>query len=614
MEREIFLMLFDTTLLDQFPSQPGVYLMKDAKGSILYVGKAKQLKNRLKQYFAASPDNRPMIPFLIRQIAHIDTIVVPTEKEALLLENTLIKKHQPKYNAFLKDDKTFISLMINHQHPWPMLRLIRYKGTPSKDGLYFGPYTSAYSARQTYELLTRLFPLRQCSDEELKRRTRPCLLYSIKRCVAPCVGKCSKEEYTTYVDSTIKFLKGQDKEILKTLQAEMKIASERMEYERAAALLQTIRQIEHVTEAQTVIVQVEGKNSDALALYRQGEEVMLAQLLFREGKLVGSEHYPFTQILEDDQDLLSSFILQHYQHQEGLPDEILVPIPLKDAPLLSEILSDSHKKKISILTPLKGEKRALVGIAEQNAISLFNQEKNHQELKEKMLLDLQDTLKLNRYPKRIECFDTSHIAGTDPVASMVAFTNGEKDKKRTRLFKIKTAPQGDDYGAIREVLRRHLTRSKQADDLPDLIIVDGGKGQLSVSLEIFKELDIASVDLIALAKEEGRHDKGMTSEKIFLPDHHDPIHLNPRSSLLFLLQNIRDEAHRTAIGFHRERRKKRTLTSALDHIPGIGAIKRSRLLSHFGSVEQIRQASDEALKSVKGITPKDIDALRSHLG
>lgn len=606
-------MTFDQKLLEQFPVQPGVYLMKDALGTVIYVGKAKQLKNRIKQYFAISGDSRPMIPFLIRQIAHIDTIVVPSEKEALLLENTLIKRHQPKFNAFLKDDKTFISLMINHRHPWPMLRLIRYKGTPKKDGLYFGPYTSAYAARQTYELLSRLFPLRQCSDEELKRRTRPCLLYSIKRCIAPCVGKCTKEEYDTYVDGAIKFLKGQDKEILKGLYTQMQKASENLEYERAAAILQTIRQIEHVIETNTLVVKVNGKNSDALAIYREGEEVMLIQLLFREGKLIGSEHYPFSHILEEDEELLSSFILQHYRHQEGLPEEILVPIALKEAPLISEILSDAHKKRIAILFPQKGEKRALVGIAEQNAAAIFKQEKDHQDLKEKMLLDLQDTLKLLRYPKRIECFDTSNISGTDPVASLVAFTDAQKDSKRTRLFKIKTVPKGDDYGAMREVLRRHLTRAKEADDLPDLIIVDGGKGQLNIALEVFKELDIASVDLIALAKEEGRHDRGMTEERVFLPENHDPIHLNPRSSILFLLQKIRDEAHRKALGFHRERRKKRTLTSALDAIPGIGQIKRSRLLRHFGSVEKIRQASDEELSEVKGITRKDIETLRFSL-
>jgi len=504
--------------------------------------------------------------------------------------------------------------MINNRHPWPMIRLIRYKGEPKEDGLYFGPYTSAYSARQTYEILTRLFPLRQCSDEELKRRTRPCLLYSIKRCIAPCVGKCSKEEYDTYVDGAVKFLKGQDKEILKELYADMKKASESQEFEHAAAILRTIRQIEHVIDTTPLVVKVSGKNTDALAIYREGEEVMLIQLLFREGKLVGSEHYSFSNILEDEEDLLSSFILQHYTHQKGLPDEILLPLPLKDADLLSEILADSHKrKKIAILHPQKGEKRSLVEIAEENARAIFHQEKNHLELKEKMLLDLQETLKLNRYPKRIECFDTSNISGTDPVASLVAFTNGERDSKRTRLFKIKTALKGDDYGAMREVLTRHLTRSKQADDLPDLIILDGGKGHLNVGLDVFKELDIASVDLIALAKEEGRHDKGMTAERVFLPEHHDPIHLNPRSSLLFLLQKVRDEAHRKAIGFHRQRRQKRTLTSRLDTVPGIGPVKRARLLRHFGSVEKIKQASDHELSQVKGITQKDIATLKQFL-
>lgn len=602
-------MIFDVKLLDQFPTQPGVYLMKDAHNKIIYIGKANVLKNRIRQYFSLT-DTRPMIPFLIEQIAHIDTIVVPSEKEALLLENTLIKKHQPKFNAILKDDKTFISLMINNSHPWPMIRLIRYKGTPKEDGLYFGPYTSAYAARQTYEMLTRLFPLRQCSDEELKRRTRPCLLYDIKRCIAPCVNKCTKEEYDTFVDGAIKFLKGQDKEILKHLYAQMKEASQTLEYESAAAILKTIRQIEHVIETQALVVKVNGKNSDALAIYREGEEVMLVQLLFREGKLVGSEHYSFSNILEEDEELLSSFILQHYKHQEGLPEEILLPVPLKNADLVSEILQESHvRKKIGILCPQKGEKRALVGIAEENAKAVFRQEKDHLEMKEKMLLDLQETLKLNRYPKRIECFDTSNISGTEPVASLVAFTDGEKDSKRTRLFKIKTALKGDDYGAMREVLDRHLTRCKQTDDLPDLIILDGGKGHLNIGLIVFKELDIASVDLIALAKEEGRHDRGMTAERVFLPEHHDPIHLNPRSSLLFLLQKIRDEAHRKAIGFHRERRHKRIIHSVLDTIPGIGPTKRGRLLKHFGSAESIGRASPQELLKVKGITKKDVETL-----
>ncbi len=600
-------MPFDLKQLDQFPMQPGVYLMKNSEGKVIYVGKAKQLKLRVKQYFSASGDNRAMVPFLIQQTAHIDTIIVPSEKEALLLENTLIKKHQPKFNAILKDDKTFISLMVNHHHPWPRLLLVRYKGKPKEDGLYFGPYTSALAARETYELLIRLFPLRQCSDEELKRRTRPCLLYSIKRCCAPCVNRCTKEEYDSYVKSTIRFLKGQDKEILHELHLEMQAASASLQYEKAAALLKTIRQIEHVVHDEQIVAKTGGKDTDAIHLYRQGEEVILVQLLFREGNLVGSEHFAFSGVLEDDAELISSFLLQHYQFQDNLPKEILTPYPMNQLKEIEEILFERLKKKISLSSPQKGDKLALVELAQENAKALFIQEKNQQEIREKQLLDLQETLKLSRYPNRIECYDTSHISGSTPVAALVAFTNGEKDTKRFRLFRIKQASAADDYGAIREVLTRRLTRAKEEDDLPDLVIIDGGKGHLSTALDVFKQLDIASVDLISIAKESGRHDKGITQEQIFLPGHHDPILLNPRSSLLFLLQKIRDEAHRKAISFHRSSRSKKNLTSQIDTIPGIGPMKRTRLLKHFGSLENICKASREELEKISGINQKDIN-------
>lgn len=602
-------MVFDPKSLSQYPTEPGVYLMKDSEKKVLYVGKAKQLRQRLKQYFAASGDNRPMIPFLIPQIVTIDTIIVPSEKEALLLENTLIKKHQPKFNALLKDDKTFVSLMVNIHHPWPMIRLIRYKGKPKEKGLYFGPYTSAYAARQTFDLLLRLFPLRQCSDEELKRRTRPCLLYGIKKCIAPCVNKCTKEEYTTFVEGAIKFLKGQDKETLKALHAEMEKASEDLEFEKAEAILNTIRQIEHVIETKTLVTSSSAKDCDALALYRHGPEVIVFVLFFREGNLVGSEHYSFSEVVEEDPELLTSFILQHYKEKQIPPEEILLPFSLPDAEALAEILKESHHKKVHLYVPQKGDKKQLIQLSYKNAKAVFEQEKDHQELKEKMLLDLQETLKLNRYPKRIECFDTSNISGTDLVACMVAFTGGEKDTKRTRLFNIKGINKSDDYGAMHQVLSRRLLRAKEEEDLPDLIILDGGKGQLNVALDVFKELDIASVDVIALAKEEGRHDKGMTKERVFLPHQTNPIELDSRSPLLFLLQKIRDEAHRKAITFHRKKRTKRTISSSLDQIPGIGEIKRSRLLRHFGSMKRIKEATAEELSQIKGLTKKDIETI-----
>ncbi len=577
--------------------------MKNEKGAVIYVGKAKNLKTRIKQYFIPGRDGRPMVPFLALQVVSIETIVVPTEKEALILENTLIKRHLPKFNALLKDDKTFISLMINNKHPWPMIKLIRYKGKPKQDGLYFGPYTTAYAARQTFELLTRLFPLRQCSDEELKRRNRPCLLYSIKRCIAPCVNKCTQEEYQSFLQGAIKFLKGQDKEVIKNLKKEMHDASENLEFEKAAALLSTIKQIENVLQHDKLTVRAE-KDCDVFALYRVADDVLLTQLIFREGNLIGSEHYTFNQVAENDEELLSSFLLQHYKELQNPPEEILLPITLTDAELLKEILH------IKIITPHIGKKRSLVDLALQNAKILYAQEKDHQEVKEKLLLDLAETCKLNRFPKRIECFDTSNIAGSDPVASMVTFTSGELDKKRMRLFKIKDLTISDDYGALRQALSRHLIRAKDAEDLPDLIIVDGGKGQLNVALDVFKELDIASIDVISLAKEEGRHDKGMTLERIFLPHISTPIHLDARSPLLFFLQKIRDEAHRTAITFHRNRRQKRTIKTSLDDIPGIGNIKRTRLLRHFGSIKNLSRASPEEILAIPGITKKDLATLQ----
>jgi len=606
-------MPFDPSLLDRFPIDPGVYLMKNAKGQVVYVGKAKHLKKRMKQYFAKRRDSRAMIPYLLKEIESIETIVVETEKEALLVENTLIKKHKPRYNATLKDDKTFISLMINSVHKWPRLQLIRYKGKPKLKGLYFGPYTSAYAARQTYELLTKLFPLRQCSDEELKRRTRPCLLYGIKRCIAPCVDLCSKQEYDTFVDSTIDFLKGKDTIVLDHLRDEMLAASDELEFEKAGALHNTILQIEHVIQTRQVVEKAGAKDSDSIGLFRQADEVILMQLFVREGKLIGSEHYSFSHALEEDEELISSFLLQYYRQKKDLPEEILLPLKLKDHDALTEILFEQTDKKITLFTPERGNKKSLVRLAQKNAWTTFQQEKNEQELREKMLLDLSEKLNLSRYPQRIECFDTSSISGTDLVASMVAFTNGIYDKKRARYYKIKGINKGDDYAATHQVLSRRLSRAKDEDDLPDLVLIDGGKGQLNIGIQVLKELDIANVDIAALTKEEAKHTKGMTAERVFLPGRKEPIHLDVRSPLLFLLQQIRDAAHDRAIGFHRKRRSKHVISSALSTIPGIGPIKKKRLLQKFGSFKRVKDATDEELLSVAGITKKDIEKLRSFI-
>lgn len=605
--------MFDRQEVEKFPTAPGVYLMKDRKGVVLYVGKAKNLRTRVRQYFAKGGDGRPQIPYLMRRVAAIDTVVVTSEKEALLLEDALIKNHQPHYNVFLKDDKSFIGLMLT-RHKWPMLRVVRYRGKPKENGHFFGPYTGSYSARQTLDLLQKLFPLRRCSDRELASRKRPCILYQIKRCIAPCVNLCTPTEYTALVEKTTRFLKGRDRELIHQLEEEMEAASERLEFERAGQIQETIRHLERTLEKQHVH-QAGSGDIDVLALYREGGEVALAQLLFREGQLIGAHNYHFSSVVQEDSDLMESFLLQHYPQLPELPHEILVPMSLDHAHTLEEILGIDRKRRLQIHTPQRGDKRVLIEMAERNAEASFKRERDIGAIREQTLLQMEERLNLVNYPRRIECFDNAHIAGAEPVSAMVVFIDGEKATTHYRKYKVKSADpkRPDDYGAMYEVLTRRLSRGKSEGDLPDLLLIDGGKGHLNVAKRVLDELNIITIDLVAIAKEGGRHDKGVTQEQLFVPGHKAAIHLPPHSPLLFLLQEIRDEAHRFAVTYHRARRQKRVLESALDQVPGIGPVKKSRLLSHFGSVKRIREATSEELTQVQGITERDIERLRTHL-
>lgn len=605
-------MPFNPATLSLYPTHPGVYLMKNASGSVLYIGKAKNLRLRLRQYFAVNGDGREMIPFLIPQIEEIETISVTSEKEALILENNLIKTHKPKYNALLKDDKSYVALKINTKHKWPMLSLERYRGKPKADGVYFGPYAHAGAARRTIDLLHKLFPLRQCTDAEFARRTRPCILYDMKRCIAPCVGRCTEAEYQTQVQRTIKFLRGQNKEVLHELYKEMEQHAEQLEFENASAVQGTIKQIERTIEPQYVD-SVTGKDADALAIYRQGEEVMICQLLFREGRLVSSQNFNFTKIADDDEELLSSFLLQNYQNKDFIPHEILLPIPISDAEAIMELLSEKRSRKIQIYAPKRGGKSVLVEMAQSNAEASFKKEKDEQTIRENILLTMQEQFRLVRYPRRIECVDNSHISGSEPVSSVIVFTEGKKDSQHYRKYKIKEAAPSDDYGCMHEVLTRRYSKAKTENNLPDLLIVDGGKGHLNIALKVLGDLNIISVDVISVAKEQGRHDKGLTEELVFLPNVKDPVHLKKTSPILFFLQKIRDEAHRVAITFQRKRFRKSTIKSSLDQVRGIGPAKKRALLHHFGSLKKIKEASDEELRKVKGISSKNIVQLRNDL-
>jgi excinuclease ABC subunit C len=596
---------FDVEKLQTYPLSPGVYLMKSKSGAILYIGKAKNLRARLKQYFFAGGDGRWMIPYLIAEVVDIETLVTATEKEALLLENNLIKQHKPRYNALLKDDKTYAALMINHRHKWPMLSLIRYKGKPKGNSLYFGPYASTYAARETLDLMQRVFPLRQCSDQELLRRTRPCILYGMKRCTAPCVGLISKEKYDEEVDAAIRFLKGQNRTLIDELKKEMQAASDALEFERAQEILLKIQAIEKTLQTQVVDNPLKGFSGDVLGIYRQVDELVLSQLTFVQGRLTGYFHHNFSKIAENDEELFTRFILETYQEATVVPSELLVPIELEDADILQELL------KIKISVPQRGDRRAYVEMAQKNAEASFKQKKDETAIREKTLSDLQEKLRLMRYPERIECYDNSHLGGKEAVSAQVTFIDGVPSKKYYRHYHLRNTDAADDYGAMREVLSRRFSKNEQ--ELPDLLIIDGGKGHLNAARKILEELNVVSCDLIGVAKEEGRHDRGMTSEQIFLPGVKDPIHLPPHSPILFLLQRIRDEAHRFAITFQKQQRSKRSLSSQLNDIPGIGPVKQKRLLRYFGSLKRIREATLEELISVKGITAKDAQVLIDHL-
>ncbi|HRD56165.1 MAG TPA: excinuclease ABC subunit UvrC [Parachlamydiaceae bacterium] len=600
-------MFFEISKLDLFPLSPGVYLMKNAKGEILYIGKAKNIRQRVRQYFALA-DEREMIPYLINQVVDIETLVVFSEKEALLLENNLIKQHRPKYNALLKDDKSYIALKVTNQSKWPQVQIVRYRGKPKADGLYFGPYTSAYAARETLDLIQKIFPLRQCSDQEFARRTRPCILHGMKRCIAPCVNLCTKKEYDGLVAGVIKFLKGQDREVLADLYKEMEKQAEDLKFERAGELLLIIRQIEKTLEGQTVDKPL-GLDMDALAICRQGDEVMLSKLLFRSGKLMGQELFNFEKIADDDKGLLESFLLQHYAEKEELPHEILLPVAL-ESEALSEILSTGKKRKVYVLTPQKGEKKSLLEMSKMNAEAAFKKEKDAKIIRENTLAEMRERFSLKRFPERIECFDNSHIAGAFQVSSLVVFIDGLKSSKNYRMYKTKAAALGDDYSAMQETLTRRFKRAKEEDGvMPDLLIIDGGKGHLNIALKVLQELDVVTVDVIGVAKEKGRHDKGMTEEQVFLPGVKDPILLKNNSKVLFLLQQIRDEAHRFALSFHKKLRSKSLVKSELDALEGIGPKKKMLLLRHFGSVKRLRQATREELELVKGLSKSNIEVL-----
>jgi excinuclease ABC subunit C len=581
--------------IDQFPQSPGVYLMKNEKGECLYVGKAKNLRSRVLSYFSEDKDGRYQIQFLMRKVSEIEPIVTKNEKEALLLEDTLIKKYRPRYNILFRDDKSYLSLKLNVQHPFPRLLITR---KIEKDGsLYFGPYPSGFKAREVVDFIDQYFRLRNCSERDFSNRVRPCLQYQIKRCDAPCVGYIFPEAYGEIVRQVKLFLQGRNQELVETLHQKMEEASNVLQFEEAVRYRDLLHAIEKTLEKQQVVSYF-APDQDTLGLYREGERVSLVILIFRGGKLSETKHY-YLNSHQDFSEILENFLLQYYSEDSLIPKEILIPHSVEDLEVIQEILADRKGQMVSVKVPEKGDKRARVELANQNAEEKFKHEALTQQGREEILSRLQSRLHLSKLPRRIECYDISNIQGQMAVGSCVSFFEGEPDKSAYRRFKIKTVAQANDFAMLYEVLSRRFGR--EGWPLPDLIVIDGGKGQLHAAQVALKEKNVLNVDLVALAKEKRKEGREEKPERVFLLGRKNPVILKPNSSELHLLVRLRDEAHRFGITFHRKLRGRQTLHSKLDFIPGVGTTRKKELLKTFGSVKRLSEASLEEIARVKGI-------------
>ncbi len=589
-----------------YPTGPGVYLMKDADGLILYIGKAKNLRARLRSYFVPGGDGRAQIPLLMAKVAAIEVILTDTEKEALLLENNLIKKHRPRYNIDLRDDKTYVSVRIDPHEEFPALQVVRQ--VRGDGALYFGPYASASAIRQTLKEVYRLFPLRHSRIERCRQRGRPCLFHQIGQCSAPCHGQISAADYARLVRGVLALLSGRDPEVLQLLQQRMDAAATAMRYEEAARLRDQIRAIERSVEHQSV-TDLGGGDQDILGLQRDGGEVELLLLFVRQGKLLGKRSWSVEWRLDLDE-LICDFLLQYYGGGVIIPDQILLPAPIGDAGLLADWLSELRKRKVEISAPQRGEKKRMVQMACRNAQESKRQRGSKKDARDRVLAEIQQRFSLSALPQRIECFDISHVQGAQSVGSMAVLVDGEAAVKEYRRYKIKTVAGSDDYAALAEVLRRRLIRGLSDDSLPQMILVDGGKGQLGVLAELLVELGLRGrIGIAGIAKSRViTNVRGKVVEKseerFFLPGRKNPVTLRSGSPALYMLERLRDETHRFAITYHRSLRRKATLRSALEDIPGVGPARRKALLKHFGSLKKIRAASLEELQQMPGLAQK----------
>jgi excinuclease ABC subunit C len=592
--------------LEALPTGPGVYLMKGRRGEVIYVGKAVNLRARVKSYFGRSSDTRAFIPILEGLLGDVETVVVSNEKEALLLENELIKRHQPRFNVLLKDDKNYICLRLDHTQPYPRLEVVRRF---QADGAqYFGPYASASSIRETLRIVNRYFQLRTCSDHVLANRKRPCLLYQIGRCPAPCVHPVAHEEYHRNVREVALFLEGRAGELTTSLKGRMRESAKELRYEEAARLRDQLFAIERSLERQTVAFS-EPLDQDVFAHHREADRFLVYVLYVRQGRLNGGQAFLFTGQEFPDAELLLSFVNLYYAQGNLVPDEVLLPEALEgEGEALAELLTERRGNKVRVLVPRRGERSRLLDMARANASQAFAEQRRSSQETEGVLARLADVLGLRRLPRRMECFDISHFQGSAVVGSAVAMTEGELDKSRYRHFRVKLTRGQDDFASIYEVVGRRLRRGLADGDLPDLLVIDGGKGQLGAAHAALRDAGVTELDVVGLAKAReldgpGREAPVVRSpERIFVLGRRDPVVLRQTSPELFLLTRLRDEAHRFAITYQQKLMRRRNFQSVLEDISGVGAGRKRALLRHFGSLKRVRAASIEELSQVEGVS------------
>ncbi|MEW5910059.1 MAG: excinuclease ABC subunit UvrC [Thermodesulfobacteriota bacterium] len=590
------------------PGTPGVYLMKEGTGQVIYVGKALNLKKRLSSYFSPSLKPDLKTASLISRIRDFEIIMTSTENEALILESTLIKRFRPRYNIFLKDDKRYPSLRLNLQEPFPSLEIVR---KIENDGsVYFGPFSSAKAVRETLRMAQKIFKLRRCRSGSFRKNSRPCLNLQMGLCIGPCTGSLSESRYGEVVKEVILFLKGRTPHLISKIRNEMIEAADREDYEHAALLRDKLFSLERTLEKQ-VSVMPDFLDRDVFAVAGDSESSVVTLLGIRGGFLMSTRHFEWNETLSTKPETLGSFIRQYYEKGYDIPDEILLSTEIEEKDLISEWLTQKKKKRVRILLPCRGQKLVLAGMADQNAKQHLEEIRVRNLSGIQQLNRLQQRLSLTRFPALIECIDNSTLSGSQSVACFVVFENSNPKPSGYRKYNLENIHAPDDYAFMGEALKRRF--SKQSDArYPDLLMVDGGKGHLNVASARIRELGLSGkMDLISIAKKDPERREIL--DKIYLPGRADPVHFGPDRDLLFLLQRIRNEAHRFAVEFHRKKRKEDLLTSVLDSVPGIGSKRKKGLLRHFGSIEGIRRATLDDLSGLPGMTRTAAQAVRDHL-